>query len=103
MDYEASMSGLSFVSAPRMSAESFARVLVRAGSPAASGRTRGSPLHAIVVSYGLDPAIALAFFCHESTYGKFGVARRSLNWGNLRRGARAYKVESGFGFYRTWA
>jgi len=91
---------LSFVSAPRMSAESFARVLVRAGSLAAPD---AADLYAIICSYNLDPAIALAMFCHESTYGKFGVARRSLNWGNLRRGARAYKIESGFGFYRTWA
>ena len=77
---------LSFVSAPRMSAESFARVLVRAGSSAAPDAAN---FYAIICSYNLDPAIALAMFCHESTYGKYGVANRSLNWGNLRRGARA--------------
>src|SRR6266508_4521393 len=97
---------LLFVAAPRMSGESFARVLARGNSPAASA---AAELYAIIMGshegspYGLDPAIALAFFGHESTYGRYGVANRSLNWGNLRRGSRAYKVESGFGFYHAWA
>ncbi len=91
---------LLFVHSPRMSAESFARVLFRNASPAAGSATE---LYAIIASYNLDPAVALAFFAHESTYGRFGVANRSRNWGNLRRGARAYKVESGFGFYHAWA
>lgn len=94
------MSELSFVHAPRMSTESFARVLFRNGSPAAAA---AADLYAIICSCNLDPAIALAFFAHESTYGKYGVANRSLNWGNLRRGPRAYKIESGFGFYHAWA
>jgi len=93
------MADLTFLSAPRMSAESFARVLHRAVSPAASDAAN---LYAIIVGYGLDPAIALAMFCHESIYGRLGIARRSLNWGNLRRGARAYRIESGFGFYGRW-
>jgi hypothetical protein len=94
------MANLTFLASPRMSAESFTRVLVRAQSPAASDAAN---LYAIIVSYGLDPAIALAMFSHESTYGKFGIANRSVNWGNLRKGSRAYKIESGFGFYRSWA
>jgi hypothetical protein len=92
--------GLLFVHAPRMSAESFARVLSGNGSPAAAA---AADLYAILCSYNLDPAVALAFFAHESTYGKYGVAARSLNWGNLRRGARAYKVAGGFGYYHSWA
>jgi hypothetical protein len=91
--------GLLFVHAPRMSAESFARVLFRNGSPAA---VAAADLYAIICSYDLDPAVALAFFAHESTYGKYGVAARSLNWGNLRRGPRAYKVAGGFGYYHSW-
>lgn len=93
-------SPLHFISAPRMGAASFARVLLRAQSPAADDVAN---LYAIICLYNLDPAIALAMFCHESTYGKFGIASRSRNWGNLRRGARAYKSESGFGFYHAWA
>jgi hypothetical protein len=93
------MAALTFVAAPRMSAELFARVLMRGGSSAADDAAN---LFAIIVSYGLDPAIALAMFAHESTYGRYGVATRSLNWGNLRSGRRAYKIESGFGFYHSW-
>jgi hypothetical protein len=58
------MNGLSFVSAPRVSADSFARVLVRAGSPAASDAAN---LYAIIVSYHLDPAIALALAKYAAT------------------------------------
>lgn len=91
--------GLMFVAPPRMAPASFARVLLRAGSPAAA---QAGELFASVAGYGLDPAVALAFFAHESGYGRFGVAARSLNWGNLRRGARAYAVRGGFGFYHSW-
>lgn len=91
---------MQFVVAPRISAAQFARVLTRAQSPAAEA---AAELYAIVAGADLDPAIALAFFAHESTYGKYGVARRSRNWGNLRRGARAYAIEGGFGFYHSWA
>ncbi len=93
------MTELLFVSTPRISADQFARVLLRAGSPAAPGAI---PIYGNIVGTGLDPAIALAFFAHESTYGRYGIAARSLNWGNLRRGARAYKIESNFAFYRSW-
>jgi len=94
------MADLTFRSAPRISAASFTRVLTRAASPVAGDAAN---LYAIIVSYGLDPAVALAMFAHESRYGNDGVAHRSLNWGNLRHGARAYKIESGFEFYRNWA
>ncbi|MBK9709723.1 MAG: glucosaminidase domain-containing protein [Kouleothrix sp.] len=91
---------MSFQSAPRISQRSFARILVRAQSPAAAD---GPRLYDLVASYGLDPAIALAFFAHESSYGRRGVAARSLNWGNLRRGPRAYAIRGGFGYYHSWA
>ena len=93
------MSELTFQSAPRIGQHAFIRVLVGAQSPAAPDAPR---LYDLVVRYGLDPAIALAFFAHESGYGRRGIATRSLNWGNLRRGPRAYAIRSGFGYYRTW-
>jgi hypothetical protein len=37
-----------------------------------------------ILEYGLDPAIGLAFFEHESGFGQYGVARWSHNWGNIR-------------------
>lgn len=94
------MTSLTFLSAPRISREAFARVLVVNGSPAA---VAAADLYDLIVSYGLDPAIALAFFAHESTYGRYGVAARSLNWGNLRLGPRAYAIIGGFGHYRSWS
>ena len=94
------MNDLTFRAAPRMSVDSFARVLLRAGSPAAAGAAN---LYAIIVGAGLDPAIALAMFAHESTYGRYGVAARSRNWGNLRSGRRAYTQIDGFAYYHDWS
>jgi hypothetical protein len=94
------MTSLAFLNAPRISREAFARVLVVNDSPAAAA---AADLYDLIVSYGLDPAIALAFFAHESTYGRYGVAARSLNWGNLRLGPRAYAIIGGFGHYRSWS
>lgn len=91
---------LSFIALPRISVGLFQRILTRANSPAAP---TAQLLATIPDGYNLDRAIALAFFRHESTYGTQGIAKRSLNWGNLRSGARAHKQESGFGFYHTWA
>jgi hypothetical protein len=90
---------LAFIALPRISVGLFARILTRANSPVAP---HASALATIPDGYNLDRALALAFFHHESTYGTHGIAKKSLNWGNLRSGTRAYKTESGFGFYHTW-
>ena len=74
---------LTFVAAPRISAAQFARVLFRAGSPVAG---QAQQLYQIIVGFGLDPAVALAFFGHESQYGTAGLCL-SLdlkNWGMVR-------------------
>ncbi len=93
------MSGLTFIAPPRIAADAFARVLATGASPAAPD---AAALYAICAGHGLDPAVALAFFAHESRYGTRGVAARSRNWGNLRRGRRAYAVADGFAYYRAW-
>jgi hypothetical protein len=90
---------LTIQTAPRISAAQFARVLTRAHSPAAPD---AAALYPIPIERGLDPAVALAFFGHESTYGTAGVAVRSRNWGNLRRGARATYHADGFAYYADW-
>src|SRR5256885_9192932 len=36
------------------------------------------------LKYGLDPAYALDFFMHESTFGTAGVARVTLSLSNMR-------------------
>ncbi len=93
------MNDLTVQAAPRISATQFARVLDRAKSPAASD---AAALYRIPLGRGLDPAVALAFFAHELTYGTAGVAVRSRNWGNLRRGPRALYVANGFAYYAHW-
>lgn len=96
--------GLTFKSAPRISKGSFTRILVGAGSPAAA---HGDELYEIIAGYGIDPAVALAFFQHESQFCTTGrCARADLrNWGMLRRAIRPGRgVGSGEGFvrYGTW-
>jgi hypothetical protein len=93
-------SGLTFQASPRISKGSFTRILTGAGSPAAA---QGDELYDVIVSYGLDPAVALAFFQHESQYCTTGrCARAELrNWGMLRRAIRAGRgAGSGEGFVR---
>ena len=77
-------------------------MLTGAGSPAAP---EADALWAACVQREVDPAIALAFFRHESTYGTAGVAKQSRNWGNLRRGKRGVirsTAGGSFAFYPTW-
>jgi hypothetical protein len=91
--------GLALINPPRISKEYFAQILQNANSPAAPA---GAECYDIVRGYGLDPAIALAFFQHESSLGTAGVAVRSLNWGNIRKGSRAREIKEGFAFYSDW-
>jgi len=92
---------LTFLHPPRISPALFAAIIVRNGSPAA---LEANVLATIPPIYGLDPAIALAFFHRESTYGTAGSALATRNWGNLRRGqGRSVGILNGFATYRTWA
>ena len=91
--------GLALLNPPRISKQYFGEILLKTGSPAAPV---ADDCYDIVLGYGLDPAIALAFFQHESSYGKAGVAVRAINWGNLRRGGRAREIKDGFAFYDDW-
>jgi len=75
------MEGLRVDTPPRISRAGFVAVLEEHHSPAA---VFGGECYDVVAAYGLDPAVALAFFEHESTFGTKGVAVRSRNWGNLR-------------------
>lgn len=74
---------LTFLSPPRISPAVFNRILTEADSPAAPA---DPSLYAIPERYGIDPAVALAFFEHESKYGKVGVCKEfdTKNWGNVR-------------------
>ena len=91
---------LTFVAPPRISLAGFNQILARAKSPAAG---QAQACYATCCEYGMDPAIALAFFKHESTYGTKGIATRTRNWGNLRRSqGNALKVAEGWAWYATW-
>lgn len=66
---------------PTITADFINRVLAAYHSPAAG---KGQALYDLGVQYGIDPAFALAFFMHESTFGTQGEARTTLSLGNLR-------------------
>ena len=84
-----------------ISAETFRRVLRAARSPAF---VETDALLAALDAWGADRGIALAFFAKESSYGQRGVAVRTRNWGNLRRGKRMVaQTPHPFAVYARWA
>lgn len=80
--------GLTFVSPPRISKATFVKVLRDANSPAAD---EAESMYDGITSVGVDPAVGLAFFKHESTYGKYGICKThdTKNIGNVRRAYNA--------------
>ena len=86
-------SGFRILSAPRMSRAGFARVLEQAGSPAAR---EAFACYAAFAGAGVDPAVGLAVFQHESTFGRYGRAAGNRSWGNLRH------ADGSFVAYPTW-
>lgn len=100
----AAQAGLTFRAEPRISRAAFTQILQRGGSPAAGV---GNELYDIIAAYGLDPAVALAFFQHESSFCTAGhCAREGLrNWGMLRRHIKADRnagSSAGFARYGSW-
>lgn len=93
---------MKLMNAPSISAAQIDKILRENGSPAANEiitdaktgekLTFGQHLYKLGVQYGIDPAIPLAFFKMESTYGKFGVGNSHNSLGNIRakRGYRHY-------------
>lgn len=94
---------LTFRSQPRISQQQFTRVLERFQSPCAP---MAAECYEIIVSNGLDPAVALAFFAHESTFGTRGVAVETRNWGNVRTPVKAERTVGthprNFAIFRSW-
>ena len=83
-----------------ISADTFREVLRRAQSPAFP---EVEALLAACDYWNADRGIALAFFAKESRYGTRGVAVRTRNWGNLRRGKRMIaQTRHPFAVYATW-
>lgn len=83
---------------PTVSAGFINRVLQEYHSPAAG---KGQALHDLGVKYNIDPVFALAFFMHESSFGKEGVATVTHSLGNIRV-TPGYADYEGYRRYRTW-
>jgi hypothetical protein len=83
---------------PRISKDGFRSVLAANHSPAA---TEAGACYEAFVNRGIDPAVGLAIFRKESTYGRFGRANVNRSWGNNRSGPP--KDDKGFTQYPTWA
>ena len=66
---------------PSISVGAFTSILQAARSPAASEATG---IFNALVKYGVDPAVGLAIFQHESSFGKSGTATKTKSIGNSR-------------------
>ena len=86
------------LSKPTITADFINRVLASYNSPA---QGKGQALYDLGVKYGIDPAFALAFFMHESTFGTQGEARSSLSLGNIRC-IPNFRCQDNFAWFNTW-
>lgn len=103
---------LTFVAASRITKETFRAVLERGtGGGVSPAAPSAAALYDIIVGYGLDPAVALAFFSHESQLCTRGVCQvyDTHGWGNMRaaynraRVVDVVQVSSGpFVRYGSW-
>jgi hypothetical protein len=84
--------------APTITVERIEAVLRDFSSPAAG---TGQAFYDLGVQYGINPAVALAFFIHESACGTKGVARFTKSIGNIRV-TPGYRDYEGYRAYDTW-
>ncbi len=88
----------SVIGKPSLTADFMNQVLAAYNSPAAG---KGQELYDLGVKYGIDPAFALAFFMHESTFGTAGMARETLSLGNLRC-IPSVPCDNGYAQFSSW-
>ncbi len=69
-----------------------------AAAPRSPVADSAGQLYDCCVQYGVNPAVALAFFVKESNRGTAGVAVQTLSWGNQRR---AWRPERAIGTLTT--
>jgi flagellum-specific peptidoglycan hydrolase FlgJ len=84
--------------APSITVERIEAVLQQYGSPAVG---TGQAFYDLGVKYGINPAVALAFFIHESSCGTKGVARFTKSIGNIRT-TPGYRDYQGYRAYDSW-
>ncbi len=89
------------IGAPSVTPKFINQVLAKAHSPASG---TGQALYDLGKRYQIDPAYALAFFQHESGYGKEGMAARTHSLGNLRCMPEYRCLEEGGGYatFDSW-
>ena len=85
--------------APTISAAKIDSILCGAGSPACGS---GQQIYTLGVTYNINPAYALAFFQHESSFGLAGAARSTHSLGNLRCIAN-YPCPGGYAAFPSWS
>ena len=83
---------------PTITVDFINRVLSTYKSPTAG---KGQALYDLGAQYGIDPAFALAFFMHESSFGTQGEATKSLSLGNLRC-IPNHRCADNFAQFDTW-
>lgn len=84
--------------APTITVDRINAVLQEYNSPAVG---TGQAFYDLGVRYGINPAIALAFFIHESSAGTKGVARFTNSVGNIRT-TPGYRDYQGYRAYDSW-
>jgi hypothetical protein len=84
----ANQDALTFVAPPRISRDAFIGLLEQGhgGNGPSPAAPVGGELYDIIVSYGIDPAVALAFFARESQFCTTGmcIGDDMKTWGHLR-------------------
>jgi hypothetical protein len=90
---------MAVTASPSISAHFIDSVLCKADSPACG---TGTDMYNDGVQAGIDPAFALAFFQHESSFGKYGIAATNKGLGNIRCSS-GYRCLNGFRAYDSWA
>jgi len=88
----------SVVASPSIEVAFINQVLSTYHSPAAG---KAQALYDLGVQHGIDPAFALAFFMHESSFGTQGEATKSRSLGNLRC-IPNYRCEDNFAQFDSW-
>ncbi len=83
---------------PTITGEFIDKVLKATSSPA---QGTGEVLFQLGKKANIDPAVALAFFRHESTYGKNGIATKNKSLGNIKCNGDG-GCNKGFNKYDTW-
>jgi hypothetical protein len=78
----------------RISQAGFSAILKAAASPALA---EAATCYKAFTAAGVDPAVGLAIFRKESTFGKYGYAHDNRSWGNIREPSTGK-----FRHYPTW-